>query len=191
MDIRRRRSEHLPITQDQIVIASSAPASGRSPWMNRVTSAPLRHGRALARRRTGVLPNALCPDHPRRPMAPQSPILSAPCRLSVWAACKPDHVDGRDKPGHDGKCHGNQRLTRLFLVSDSEAIQTVPRLETPSLDRFALLAMTDSAKRVIPGENLGIAGLVGVRGVVITTTLIRRFAPPSPASAGEGFHRAA
>src|SRR5271169_1502355 len=84
-------------------------------------------------------------------MAPQSPILSAPSRLSSWAACKPDHVDGRDKPGHDGKCHGNQRLTRLFLVSDSEAIQTEPRLETPSLDRFALLAMTDSAKRVIPG----------------------------------------
>src|SRR5271155_2279895 len=99
----------------------------------------------IARRRTGVLPNALCPGHPRRPMAPQSPIPSAPCRLSIWAACKPDHVDGRGKPGHDGKCHGNQRLTRLFLVSDSEAIQTEPRLETPGLDRFALLAMTESA----------------------------------------------
>jgi len=43
---------------------------------------PHRHGRA-------------CPGHPRRPMAPQSPILSAPCRLSILAACKPDYVDGR------------------------------------------------------------------------------------------------
>jgi hypothetical protein len=22
---------------------------------------------------------------------------------SIWAASKPNHVDGRDKPGHDGK----------------------------------------------------------------------------------------
>jgi hypothetical protein len=42
----------------------------------------------------------------------------------------------------------NQRGNRLFLVSDSEAIQTEPQLETPSLGRFALLAMTDG--RVFP-----------------------------------------
>ena len=60
-----------------------------------------------------------------------------------------NHVDGRDKPGHDGKRHGNQRLSFLFLVataaviaSDSEATQTEPQLETPSLGCFALLAMT-------------------------------------------------
>src|ERR1700733_2038883 len=64
----------------------------------------------IARRRTGVLLNALCPGHPRRAPAPRSPILLAPCRPNIWGACKPDHVDGGDKPGHDGKCHGNQRL---------------------------------------------------------------------------------
>src|ERR1700722_17374319 len=65
---------------------------------------PSRHGRA-------------CPGHPRRPLAPRRPIRSAPCRLSAWAACKSNHVDGRDKPGHDGKWHGKQDLTSLFLVS--------------------------------------------------------------------------
>jgi hypothetical protein len=65
---------------------------------------PHRHGRA-------------CPGHPRRPMAPLFQIQSAPDRLSIWAACEPDHVDGRDKPGHDGKGHGKQNLTSLFLVS--------------------------------------------------------------------------
>ena len=41
-------------------------------------------------------------------------------RSLLWrAACKPNRVDGRDKPGHDGKWHGNQRLTRLFLVGIS------------------------------------------------------------------------
>jgi hypothetical protein len=39
------------------------------------------------------------------------------CRLSAWAACKSNHMDGLDKPGHDGKWHGNQDLISLFLSS--------------------------------------------------------------------------
>jgi len=38
-------------------------------------------------------------------------------------------------------------VTRLFLVSDSEATPAKPRLEAPSLDRFALLAMMESERR--------------------------------------------
>ena len=53
-----------------------------------------------------------CPGHPRRPTGPRSPVLLAPCRPSVWAARELNHVDGRDKPSHHGKWHGNQRLRR-------------------------------------------------------------------------------
>ena len=45
--------------------------------------------------------------------------VSAPDRQSLGASAKPDHVDGRDKPGHDGKWHGNHDLTSLFRVSRS------------------------------------------------------------------------
>jgi hypothetical protein len=37
------------------------------------------------------------------------------------------------------------RRARTVIASNSEAIQTKLQLETPSLDRFALLAMTESA----------------------------------------------
>ena len=43
------------------------------------------------------------PGHPRRPTMPQFPVLSAPYRLSIWTVCEPNHVDGLDKPGDDGK----------------------------------------------------------------------------------------
>ena len=39
-----------------------------------------------------------CPGHPRRPIAGRFHILLAPERLSIWAVCKLNHVDGRDKP---------------------------------------------------------------------------------------------
>jgi hypothetical protein len=50
------------------------------------------------------------------------------CRrlLSAWAVYKPNHVDGRDKPGHDGKCHGKQDLTSLFLVSEAKQFSPPP-----------------------------------------------------------------
>ena len=41
------------------------------------------------------------------------------------AACGLDHVDGRDKPGHDGNWHGNQNLTSLFLVRITSACMKV------------------------------------------------------------------
>jgi hypothetical protein len=41
-----------------------------------------------------------------------------------------------------------QQVEQIVIASDSEAIQTEPQLETPSLGRFALLAMTDG--RVFP-----------------------------------------
>jgi hypothetical protein len=62
-----------------------------------VSDGAIRHGRA-------------CPGHPRRPTARQCRILLAPDRLSIRTACEPNHVDGRDKPGHDGKWHGSQRV---------------------------------------------------------------------------------
>ena len=34
-------------------------------------------------------------------------------------------------------------IEQIVIASDSEAIQTEPQLETPSLGRLALLAMTD------------------------------------------------
>jgi hypothetical protein len=49
-------------------------------------------------------------------LAPQFQIQSAPDRLSIWATCEPDHVDGRDKPGHDGKWHGKQNLTQFVSI---------------------------------------------------------------------------
>ncbi len=79
--------------------------------------------------------DGLRPGHPRRPMAPQSPILSAPCRLSTWAACKPNHVDGRDKPGHDGKWHGKQDLTSLFLVSAATRLPSARNVTCATSDR--------------------------------------------------------
>jgi hypothetical protein len=38
----------------------------------------------------------------------------------------------------------NKGIEGPVIASDSEAIQTKPQLPTPGLDRFALLAMTDT-----------------------------------------------
>jgi hypothetical protein len=43
----------------------------------------------------------------------------APDRQSLATSAKPNHVDGRDKPGNDGKWHGRQDLASLFLVSSA------------------------------------------------------------------------
>jgi hypothetical protein len=34
---------------------------------------------------------------------PHRDLLLAPCRPSIWVASKLNHVEGLDKPGHDGK----------------------------------------------------------------------------------------
>src|SRR5271169_802663 len=57
------------------------------------------------------------PGHPRRPAAPAFPALLARS-AKPWGLGQPDHVDGRDKPGHDGKWHGKQDLTSLFNTSE-------------------------------------------------------------------------
>jgi hypothetical protein len=46
----------------------------------------------------GLVPaiHVVPPDRPLR-------MRLAPFRLSVWAARELNHVDGRDKPNHDGK----------------------------------------------------------------------------------------
>ena len=90
------------IATNSCTVGSYRPAAGETRCVQ--FTEPSRYGRA-------------CPGRLRRPIAPRSPTLSAPCRLSTWAACRPNHVDGRDKPGHDGKWHGKQDLTSLFLVS--------------------------------------------------------------------------
>ena len=46
---------------------------------------------------------------------------SASCRLSIWAACKPNHVDGRDKPGHDGKWQWKSGLYQFVSRDRSHA----------------------------------------------------------------------
>src|SRR5277367_4612176 len=61
------------------------------------------------------------PGHPRRPAAPAFPALLAPDRQSLGAACKPNHVDGRDKPAMREKWHGKQDLAGLFLVRRSRS----------------------------------------------------------------------
>ena len=48
-------------------------------------------------------------------------------------------------------------LGLTVVASDSEAIQTEPQQLTPSLDRFALLAMTGSAG--IPGQVLSLGAI--------------------------------
>ena len=40
---------------------------------------------------------------------------------------------------------GNKGIEDAVIASDSEAIQTKPQMRSPSLDCFALLAMTDRA----------------------------------------------
>jgi hypothetical protein len=47
----------------------------------------------------------------------------------------------------------SDRSSFAVIASDSEAIQTKPQLETPRLDRFALLAMTESALEDPIGAN--------------------------------------
>src|SRR5271163_2893514 len=121
----------------------------------------------IARRRTGVPPNALCPGHPRRPMAPQSPIPPAPYRLSTWAACKPNHVDGRDKPGHDGKRHGNQRLSKLVSGWFGTGLRRTPLNETGDVTSAALTVMT------------GLVPVIHV-GPRSTAARFRRVAPAPP-----------
>jgi hypothetical protein len=79
--------------------------------MLRRSWAPNRHGRA-------------CPGLPRPihvgPLHRPSPRCWRPIG-KPWASAKPNHVDGRDEPGHDGKWHGKQDLTSLFLVSSALA----------------------------------------------------------------------
>ena len=91
-------------------IGAWAAEAGKGPGFHAI----FRHGRA-------------CPGHPLRPAALRFLIRLAPDRQNVWAARKLNHVDGRDKPGHDGKWLGKQDLTRentelllpdIFLRSD-------------------------------------------------------------------------
>jgi len=46
----------------------------------------------------------------------------------------------------------SSRNTSLVIASESEAIQTKPQLQSSSLDRFALLAMTVELRQ--PKDNL-------------------------------------
>jgi hypothetical protein len=52
-------------------------------------------------------------------------------RRKIQSACQSDFGD-----------HGRE----VVIASDSEAIQTKPQMRSPSLDCFALLAMTDRAR---------------------------------------------
>ena len=53
-------------------------------------------------------------------MAPQFHILLAPDRPGIWAACKLNHVEGWDKPGHVGKSENDMDINRLFFLSEAK-----------------------------------------------------------------------
>jgi hypothetical protein len=55
------------------------------------------------------------------------------------------HRHCKDEIGGGVKVWQETKESLPVIVSDTEAIQTKPQLQTPSLDRFALLAMTDRA----------------------------------------------
>ena len=98
--------------------ADALPDRKRHVEMGDVTSAAPTSWPCIARRRTGVLLNALCPGHPRRPMAPQSCIRSAHFRLG---SVKPHHVDvRRDRTASAGPPQGCS-CTRRARRSQAEA----------------------------------------------------------------------
>ena len=105
-----------------------------------------------------------------------------------WAACEPNHVDGRDKPGHDGKWHGKQDLTSFFLSS----VAKQPRGRgTQPLGCFvaSLLAMTYKAshRRSYPRiVGMQLAPRSGPDLLAAGNASRNDFAPPRPRSSSSG-----